>query len=326
MIQSKRMAALALASVMLIGSTIAAYATGDALVPGGAAELKATPSKDYSIKVNDKEIIFTQSGSSATYATKDNNVTLQVDDQNDFLVCFYNQTGVYKGISLGSQKSLEVNGTIASLTLDASLGNGISVTLPAATSVSKLKVANKGQLDIFGSVASLTLTGSANVHVKDGAVINSANTISSSAKLTVESGATVKRSTTQRSDYSSRRYYDDRYDDRYYDDDDDDIDNGDKLPITLRVNSITVRVRDYSGDDVYLKDIKDELEDNVTAYYYDDDGDEREIRGRVTWDNPNKKIIDEDDRYATSYSCGFKFKPSSSKYETVSRSVTVYVE
>ena len=82
--------------------------------------------------------------------------------------------------------------------------------------------------------------------------------------------------------------------------------DGNSEDVTLSYNSTM-----YFEDGDRLSDYTRELKDSITAR--NDEGDE--IRGSVSWSNGSKPEI----RSGRSYT--FKFKPSSSRYETVEGSV-----
>ena len=76
----------------------------------------ASAASPYSVKAAAKSISFIQNGYvTGTYAAKNNNITLMKDSAGDLLVCFYTSQGKYVGVTLGSQSSLTLSGSIGTV-------------------------------------------------------------------------------------------------------------------------------------------------------------------------------------------------------------------
>ncbi|HIX65184.1 MAG TPA: hypothetical protein H9736_02940 [Candidatus Anaerotruncus excrementipullorum] len=135
----------------------------------------ASAASPYSVKAAAKSISFIQNGYvTGTYAAKNNNITLMKDSAGDLLVCFYTSQGKYVGVTLGSQSSLTLSGSIGTLTIDRSFS---------------------GAVTLAGSVSTLKVNSGSTVTVASGGSVGTATLSSTSAKLKVSSGGKVTTAT-----------------------------------------------------------------------------------------------------------------------------------
>lgn len=288
---------------------------------GTCATAGAASTKNYDVSVSGKQITFSRSGRKATYNMKTTDVKLVIDEDDDLLVCFTDGKSKYKGISLGSQRSVNMGGTMNSLTLNSTLGSKISVNVTSDADIRSMSITSKNSVSIAGDVMTLTVNGAAQVSVEDGAVIDQAKINSSTATLDAKSGAKVRKVTAvKRSNVTGV----DGTTTSSKQDDDDDEDTGSTRTTKLSIDTMYVNADDYKGD-IYLMDIEDELENFVDAYYRRN-GRNYSIDGKFTFTRDTKKIWDRDeDTKEKTVSASFRFKPDSSKYSSVSDTIKIRI-
>ncbi|MCI8624113.1 MAG: hypothetical protein HFG26_10715 [Provencibacterium sp.] len=303
----RRMAAAALSLSMALGMSAVASA--------------ATSSNVYDLKVQDKQVQFLLDNKvAATYDINNDNIQLITDREGDFLVCFFDDRGNYRGVSLGRQRSLKVSGVISQLRLDESLNSSIRLTVASDALVKDLNVRSDTSIYIDGRVSDLATDADVDVEVSSTGVVSRAELDSRRAKLHAEKGATVKNvqafyrtNVTGDVDKVSKI---EEY--SYYDDDEYGYsDNEDRLHIRLEAEDIYAR----EGDT--LRDLLGDLEDAVYAYVDDSESDRdgESISGRVQWRGENvREELESSGRYS------FTFTPSSSKYRTTRGTVYIVVD
>ncbi len=292
----------------------AATMLGTCVVAGAAS------TKNYDVSVSGKQMTFSRNGRKATYNMKTTDVKLVIDEDDDLLVCFTDGKSKYKGISLGSQRSINMGGTMNSLTLNSTLGSKISVNVTSDADIRTMNISSKNSVSIAGDVTTLTVNGAAQVSVEKGADIDHAKINSSTATLDAKSGAKVRKVTAaKRSNVtgvsgtttSSKS-------------DDDDDDESDTRITKLDISTMYVNTNDYKGD-IYLFDIEDELENYVEAYYRRNSRN-YSIDGEFTFTRDTKKIWDEDDdTEEKTVSASFRFKPDSNKYSSVNDTIKIRI-
>lgn len=304
----KNLTALALAVAMVLSMGVISFAAG-----------AASP---YGVSVSGTKISFVKDGKTAnTYEAKDTNIRLKLNDTGSLLVCFYNTSGAYKGVNLGDQKTIALTGSMDSLTLDSNLGSGIAVTLDSGAKVSSMSVKSQGNVTIKGSVSTLTVSGSAKVSLVSGATVSTAKITASKATLSAPEGSNVANlDAVDRSNVTgsgigkvgNKTSKSSSVD--YFDDDDDDDDDNSKIKVTLSIDSIDAE----EGDK--LRDLEGELRSAVSAYATDKNDNDVEVKGSYKFNKSGSTEVKKTETYK------FTFTPSNSKYETVSGSITIYVD
>ena len=336
---SKRILALVLSLAMLLGLSVMASAADTSI---------------YSVKVQDNSVIFLKDGKTvATYAAKDTDIRVMTDDEGDTLVCFYDKQGNYQGISVGTQKTLTIDGTMNTLSLYSTLASDVKVTIPTTAKIENLIINSSSSVTISGKVDEMKVTGAATIAATKSSSIGD-YTLNSKAKMTVSTGADVeiKNSTAKKTSGTTSREVvgnlrgasGDGLTDREVvgnlrgssgdgttsktkvgtlkpvDDDDDwdsdeygDID--DVISIKLDIDGPL-----YASEGDELRDLLSDLDSSVTAYYRDSDGEEHDVNGTVKW----KKSGSTEVKDGKSYS--FTFEPRSSKFSSRSGSIKIEVD
>lgn len=257
-----------------------------ALVMALSLAVGASAATNYSLKVQNKYVQFYKGTIlTGSYLSKDSAVTL-TSSKGDLLVCFYDSTGKYRRITLGSQSSLNIAGSLNSLTLAKTLDSDVQAT-------------------IGGSVGTLTISGANKVTVSRGATVTTAKLTNSKAKLTASSGSNVKSVTAvskssvsgsvgslKTSGSSSS-------------------DSSESGSSALKLSTKTIDA-DY-GDK--LSSLLDDLEDNVTASY-----DGRKVSGKVSWVSSGSTVL------RRSGTVRFIFTPDSSSYKKTYGSIYIDVD
>ncbi|MCI8441489.1 MAG: hypothetical protein HFG27_03025 [Provencibacterium sp.] len=304
----QKTAAAALSLSLALGMSATAYAATES-------------TNTYSLYVKDKVVQFMLDGkTAASYDINNDHIDLITDREGDFLVCFFDDRGTHKGVSLGNQKSLSVSGTISELRLDESLKDSISLTVASDALVKNLNVRTGSDITVKGRVSDLEVDAPAEIEVTSTGTVNTAELMHRQAKLHAEKGATVKRvqsiyrtNVTGNVDRVTRVEDEEEfYGYSAYDDDDRDA----KYRVRLETDTIYAR----RGDT--LRDLLSDLDTAVYAYVDDsaspDDGDP--ISGRVAWRTRYTR-----DELESSGTYGFTFTPSDSDYRTVRGTVRVIV-
>ncbi len=275
-----------------------------------AAASAATTSTPFSVSVQDGVVSFVKNGVATTSVTsKDSRLTLSTSaTTGSLLVNFTDSTGKARSFSLGDQNSLQVSGTLASLTLNQSLEDAIAVNLSSGSTVTTMTVATPNPVAINGNVGTLNVSDSATVSIAGSAKITRRNVTDTQAKVTTTAAGTaatatpgVSSSTTVKKPASTT-----------------------KLPTTsqstqstpsgkLRLRTTPIQVDDSS---VNLSKIEDELNDNVEAY---DTATGDSVSGTCRWRSPGS-TASKDGKY------NFTFVPDDPDYQNTSGSIQVYLD
>lgn len=302
----KKWSAVLLAASMIMGT--------------GAAANAAADGDRYAVAVKDRELVITNNGADTTpYALRSSEVKLIIDEAGDLLVCFTNEAGQYKGISLGDQRALKFSGEMDSLTLDSSLIGKTDVTLSDGCSVGTLTVNCKGDVTIEGDVTTLLVNGSARVGVAGSASVGTARVNSKTAKLTAGEKASVDRVVAANGGNISGFGIGDKTTMTTEDTDG-------KYRVRLKVeDSILYYAKDSDGV-VELRDIDDDqIAMNVQATGTDEDGDKHYLSGEYRWAQPHDVIFDPDSPGSATYRCRFTFTPNNEDYAIQSGTIKVEV-
>lgn len=286
-----------------------------------AASAATTSTNTYSLYVKDQTVKFLLDGkTAASYEVNQDTIELITDREGDFLVCFFDDRGTHKGISLGNQKTLSMSGTISNLRVDDSLNSSIKLTVASDGLIKNMKLMSDNDLLVNGRITDLEVDAASNVEVSSTGTISSADLTHRKAKLHAEKGATVKRvQTVYRTNVTGNvtrvsriEDYEDAYGYSEYDDYDDD----DKIYVRVETDTIYAREGDR------LRDLLGDLNEAVYAYVDDGDSDRDgdAVNGRASWRNENTRIeLDSSGHY------GFTFTPSNSKYRSVRGTVYIVV-
>lgn len=268
----------------------------------GVVANAATSSSDYSVKVSNKSISFIRGGKTVgTHASRDGNVTIVTAPSGALGLCYYTTDNRYVRVALGSQSSLDITGTIPTLTVDKSLNSGVKLTLGSDSSVTSLKVNAKNKVTIGGKVTTLTISSGATVNVASGGAVTTAKVSSSMATLTAASGSSVSKVTSvsgasvsgkgiKNSSSTSKNSSSD----------------------TGKTTKNVTLTADY-GDT--LGDLYQDLNKKVKIY----DSDGYRVIGTAEWDNSDKTEVRDGRTY------DYTFYPNSAKNDEVTGTATINV-
>lgn len=260
----------------------------------------ATSSSDYSVKVQNKSISFIRAGQTVgTHTSRDGNVTIVTAPTGSLGLCYYTTDNRYVRVTLGNQTSLDITGTIPTLTLDKSLNAGVKVTLGSEASVTNMKISSKNKVTIGGKVTTLTISSGASVTAVSGAKITTAKVSSSMASLNAASGSTVSKVTAVSGASVSGKGIKDS------------SSNTSGGSSSSSTKNVTLNA-EY-GDT--LRDLWQDLNNKVKMY--DDDG--NRIIGTVEWDHSESTEVRDGNTY------DFTFYPNSTKYSEIRGSAKLKV-
>lgn len=249
----------------------------------------ATDNNLYSVSVSGKNVSFVSGGRTVgTYQAASTDLTLMTDGEGDLLVCFHATDGRYLGVTLGKQTSVTIQGVMSSLTVDSSLNKGIQVVVGSSGSAGVMNIYSPVSVVIQGNVGTLNVATSAQVMLSDGAYVTKAR-VDSSATLNIPSRSSIGNlDDVERDSYTS---------------------SSSSGKIKFRTKTI------YADSGDRLRDLVDELEDNVTAYYNN-----RKISGDVEWVTSESTTV-RNNRYYR-----FRFIPDSNKYDDATGTIRVRVD
>ncbi|MCI8492354.1 MULTISPECIES: hypothetical protein [Anaerotruncus] len=251
--------------------------------------VNATGNNLYSVSVSGKNISFVLGGRVVgTYQASSTDLKLMTDGEGDLLVCFHAADGRYLGVTLGKQTSVTIQGVMSSLTVDSSLNKGVQVVVGSSGSAGTMYVYSPVSVVIQGNVGTLDVATSAQISLSDGAYVTKAR-VDSSATLNIPSRSSVGNlDEVERDSYTS---------------------SSSSGNLKFRTRTI------YANSGDRLRDLVDELADNVTAYYND-----RKISGDVEWVTSESTTV-RNNRYYR-----FRFIPDSSKYDDATGTIRVRVD
>lgn len=265
----------------------------------GVAAHAATSSSDYSVKVSNNAIQFIRAGQAVgTHNSRDGNISIVTAPSGALGLCYYTTDNRYVRVALGSQTSLNVTGTIPTMTVDKSLNSSVKLTLGSDSKVTNLKVNAKNKITIGGKVTTLTVTSGASITVVSGATVSSAKLSSSSASLNAASGSTVSKVSAASGASVTGK--------------------GIKNSSSTNESSSGTSTKNVTLSADYgdtLGDLYDDL--NKKVKIYDDYGDR--IIGVAEWDNSDKTEVRDGNTY------DYTFYPNSAKYDEVSGTAKINV-
>lgn len=243
--------------------------------------------KSYGLTVKSTSLLFTVGGkTTTTLPSKNANITIKRDANDNMLVSYLDKSGKTKSASLGKQNTLTISGTVGTLTLDKSLGKTPTITLAAGATAARISVAAPCSVKVDGKLGTLSVTGAANVVIGPKATVDKKIISSKSAKVTTSK----KTSNT-------------------VDDDDDDLPKGKTL--RMKIGTIELDEADY------LENLEGELSDAVEVTIPKDD---ETMFGEFKWNSSGSvKVVD-----GRSYA--FTFYPDDEEYEVKTGSIKVYID
>lgn len=263
----------------------------------------------YSVTVENNSVSFiVGSKNCGSYSSKDGSITLSALSDGRFLVCFMNTKGTMSRISIGAQTTLEISGTMPSLTLDKTLGDSRKVTLGASSDVTNMRINSTGATTIKGSVETLTVSSAVDVAVLSGASITTANLTSSSSTLTAASGSTVSTVSTVSGAKASGTGIKNK---TSYTGSTSDSDSNTHSSGSYQVSSMTLSAK--SGD--RLDDLYYDLNSKLRVY----DKNNRRIYGTAEWTSSGSTSVKNNSTYS------YTFHPDSSSYSSFKDSVKVTI-
>lgn len=267
----------------------------------GVVANAATSSSDYSVKVSNKSISFIRGGKTVgTHASRDGNVTIVTAPTGTLGLCYYTTDNRYVRVGLGSQTSLDITGTIPTLTVDKSLNAGVKVILGSDSNVTNLKVNAKNKVTIGGKVTTLTIASGATVNVASGGTVTTAKVSSSMATLTAASGSTVSKVTAVSGASVSGKGIKNS------------SSTGGSSSDTGKTTKNVTLTAEY-GDT--LGDLYQDLNKKVKIY----DSDGYRVIGTAEWDNSDKTEVRDGRTY------DYTFYPNSAKNDEVTGTATINV-
>ncbi|MEM1485765.1 hypothetical protein V6615_12980 [Oscillospiraceae bacterium PP1C4] len=286
---SKKFMSMLLALVMVLSIGVTASAASSSI---------------FSVEVQKGKIIFIQNGKAVgTFLTKNSNVTLTTDSEEDFLVCYYDTNDKYRSITLGDQKSLSIKGTMTSLTVSKNLDATIKLTLAPASNVAIMKISSPNDVTIQGKVGTLSVAAAADVTISSSAKVSQTTITDKKAVITTEKGASVGKTTAKAPAKATKPAA------------------PAKKPAAKKSNSnsqITLKTKAiYAESGDTLSDLIEDLNDNVEAY---DKATDDYMSGTAEWTSTRRSELDDDGTF------GFVFTPDEAGYNSIRGSIKVYVD
>lgn len=279
----KKLTSLALAAAITVSTAVAVSAATTTTLP-------------YGVKVTGKKLSLTKSGKAvAGYALKSTDVAFTTGKTGNLLLNFIDSTGKSRYISLGKQTTMNVEGTLNSVSVKKALQDDVVVSIGTTANVTKLSVASPNKISVSGKVSTMNLSAAAKVTVRKGAKVTKTTKTDAKATVTVEKGAAVTKPTVAKNPVKTSK------------------------PTKTSTAKIRLEIDPLEGnEDDRLLDLLDDLNDNVYAYdtrTYDT------VEGECTWNYPRYAELDDDDR-----SYPFTFTPNDESYEPVKSKVMIYVD
>lgn len=260
----------------------------------------AATTTGYSVKVANKAISFILSGKTVgTHNSRDGNVTIVTAPSGSLGLCYYTTDNRYVRVNLGNQTSLDITGTIPTLTIDKSLNSNVNITLGSDANVTAMKINSKNKVTIGGKVNSLTVASGATVSVVSGATVTTAKLSSSMAKLTAASGSVVSKVTSVSGASVSGKG----------------IKNSSNSNTSSSSGTTTKNVTLSADDGDTLSDLLEDL--NKKVKIYDDNG--SRVIGTAEWDNSGSTKVRDGNTYE------YTFYPNSTKYDEVSGTAKITI-
>lgn len=272
----KKLTSMVLAAALAAGLCVSAFAAAPA----------------YSVTVQTGKVTLNQSGKAVkTYETKNTDIALTTDKAGDFLVCYYNAAGQYKGISLGKQTALTIGGKMNSLTINKELSDSIAITLAAGSDVKTMTVASPNAVTINGKVGQLNVSAAAKVTIDKNAAVTKSSVTDKKASVTGNKGtaSSTKPASTSKPAASAS--------------------SAGSAALTVTCKPI------YADEGDSLSDLVDKLNDNVEAR---DKVTRDFVSGTAVWATNRTSELTDDGTYP------FLFTPDTNDYAPIKGTVKIY--
>lgn len=140
-----------------------------------ASAVKTASSGDYSVHFSGNQLQFMKNGkASGTFDAKNSNIKAAVNKAGNLVIGFTKADGKGANVSLGQQKNVVFSGSFSSITVDGSVANDRSFT-------------------VGGTVSALNVNAPVSVTIAKGTNVSSLKVGNASAKVAVQSGASVSK-------------------------------------------------------------------------------------------------------------------------------------
>ena len=292
-----------------IGKKCTSLLLATAITVSTAIAVSAAPvaaPQPYGVSVSGKNLSLTRGGKAVTvYELKSADIALTSGKDGNLILCFTDSTGKNRYVSLGKQTSLNVEGSLDSVSTQKSLKSDVSVSLGTTANVANLSVASTNAITVNGKDAALNLSAAANVTVKKGAKVTKTTKSDAKAKITIEKGASAATATVSKTTSNTKKTTTSK--------------STSKQSASNKSSKIRLKIDPIEGNEGdRLMDLLDELNSNV--YAYDPETDDY-VEGKCTWNNSRYAEVDDDDR---SYS--FTFTPDDESYAPIKSKIMIYVD
>lgn len=179
----KKWTAALTAAAVLLTTAVSSFA---------ATTTAASSLNDYSVEVESGKVHFVQNGERVgTYNAKNTDLTLSIGRTGNLLVSFPNANGSTSAVTLGKQRSVQVSGTMHSLTANSTLTGDVAVVVPSGSAVTGMTVNAPIEAHIYGKVGTLTVQAAADVVVERGAEVSTARLANANSLLTANGAVTT---------------------------------------------------------------------------------------------------------------------------------------
>lgn len=266
----KRLFATALSAAMLLGIGVGASAAEPLSVQVSTSKV--------SVMQGNKEV--------SSYSIKSSDLSLSTNSDDKMVLSFKDAASKKRNISLGTQTTLDIDGTMTSLTLDKALASTNTITVLPNSNISKLTV-HAGCTVIVAGKANVSKVSSSN---KSATIqYESGKKLTTTSVSAPASTTTVKKPTTPT-----------------------------KKPAVSTSSSgvkLTVKAINASKGDT-LDNLIDQLNENVIAR----DGSTDYVMGECKWNYATNREITDDSTMP------FTFYPETNDYEPVKGTVKIYAD
>lgn len=282
-------------------------------VLGGAVTAWADAVSTYTISMTQGQLSVLKNGYvTSTYRITGNSATVATGENGDLLVCFYDTSNKYVGVTLGSQEIVNFYGAIGTLELDNSLNR--PVVIGAGATVDRLVVGAPVKVSIWGKVKGGSVDAAAVVIAAKGSSVSDLYFYHSGSRFYANEGSLVD-GTTIRNTEDGGTY---RFGNAPSSISGSSASNSSSSTTTTTKSSgITLRSKAiYAIVGETLADLKDELRYNVEAR----DSNGHALEGSFEWVDRSSTVMWESKTYR------YRFKPYANGYDTVTGSIRIIVE
>lgn len=282
-------------------------------VLGGTVTARADAVSTYTVSVSSGQLSILKNGYvTSVYRTASSNVTVATGENGDLLVCYYNTSNNYVGVTLGSQQIVNFYGSIDTLKLDSSLDRPVVVGNTAT--VNRLEVGAPVKVSIWGKVKGGSVDAAATIVAAKGSTVSDLFFYNSRAKFYPNEGSTIDGTTVRSSENAGAYRYGDPPSSSSSGSSSSSSSSG---TTTNSTSGITLRSTAlYAIIGETLSDLKYELMYNVTAR----DRNGRVLDGTFEWvDRGSTRLLE-------SKSYRYRFIPDDSGYDTVTGYIRINVD